>query len=120
MPTSDALMGTGLPAQVAQQLGGNPHSLTCTGTAQGTAAKVLSKQTELLTASSQTGAIFPSDAPIGSQYMFFNKNSDSAVVYVPSGHYLNGSQNAGLTIAQNKGAIMWQYKKSYWTCVILA
>lgn len=115
-----ALMGHGMPPQLADLLGGEPNVLTCTGTAQGTAATVKSKNTELSAASSQTGAILPSASNVNSEFFFFCSSSTSAVVYVPSGHYLNGSQNAGLTIAQNKGAIIWQYKKGYWASILTA
>ncbi len=120
MPTGDDLIGLGMPNMLAATLGNGPSVLTTTGTAQTTAATIKSHNVELTTAGSQTGAILPSTAKIGTLYYISNPTSTSGVVYVPVGHYLNGSQNAGLTVAQNKGAILWQYKASYWTSIINA
>jgi hypothetical protein len=118
--TSDALMGLGMPAQLSALMGGNPNALTTTGTAQGTAATIKSKNTELVTAGSQTGGILPSTAGVMEPYFINVQSATSGVVYVPSGHSLNGSANAGVTIAQGKAAIIWQYKKSNWCYLILA
>lgn len=118
--TSDALMGVGIPAQAAAMMGANPHVLTTTGTAQGTAAVLKSKNTELLTAGSQTGAIPPSSAPVMEEYNIVNPTATTGVVYVPSGHTLLGTLNGSFNLAQNKAAIMWQYKKSFWAYIVLA
>lgn len=120
MPTSDALMGLGVPGQQAEALGDNPHQLTTTGTAQGTAATIKSKDTELLTAGSQTGAIFPASAPINSQYSIVNPTATTGVIYAPSGHTMGGTLNGSFNLAQNKAAIVWQYKRTFWTYVLLA
>lgn len=120
LATSDAFMGLGMPAQVSNLLGANPHALTTTGTAQGTAAVLKSRNTELVTAASQTGAIPPSDAGVMQPYFLTSQAATSGVVYVPVGHSLNGSANGSFTLAQAKSAIFWQYKKSNWTYVILA
>lgn len=119
MPTSDALMGHGMPPHQALDLGGNPKSLTATGTTQGGAAKVLTKNTEILTSSSQTGVVIPAGAQVMNPYYFFNKNSDSAVIYAPVGDTLNGAASTtGLTLAQNKAAILYQYKKGAWASIL--
>ena len=120
MPTGDDLVGLGVPPQLAATLGNTPSSVTCAGTSQGAATAIRTHNSELVTDTSKTGAILPSDAKIGTPYFMFASASTSAVAYVPSGHYLNGSQNAGLTIAQNKGAILIQYKKNYWTSMLTA
>ena len=119
MPSALALMGKGMPAQLAQTVGTDYSALTCTGTTQGGAAQVLSKMVALTAASSQTGAILPI-SELQEEFNFVTLSSTSAVVYVPSGHYLNGTQNAGLTIAQNKAAKIWQYKPNYWTYILTA
>lgn len=120
MPTGDDLVGLGMPPSLASILGNQPSSLTCTGTAQGTAATILSKLIELVAASSQTGAILPSGAHIGSPFYVFCSSSTSAVVYCPSGHTLNGTANNSLTLAQNKSAYLVQYKKGFWTSNLTA
>lgn len=120
MPQATDLMGVGMPPHLAVELGNTSNALTCTGTALATAAAVKSTNTELVAASSQTGAAIQSTAKIGTPYYFFASASTSAVVYVPSGSYLNGVQNDSLTLAQNKAAIMWQYKLNRWASNLTA
>lgn len=120
MPSALGLMGVGVPAQQASVIGSDYTALTCTGTTQGAAAPVLSKMVELTAAANETGTILPAGANVQEEYNFFNPSATSAVVYVPAGHYLNGTQNAGLTIAQDKAAKLWQYKPSHWTSILTA
>lgn len=120
MPSSLGLMGVGVPAQQARVIGSDYTALTCAGTTQGTAAAVLSKMVELTAAANQTGAVLPDNADVQEEFNFFNSSATSAVVYVPAGHYLNGTQNAGLTVAQDKTAKIWQYKPKYWCSVLTA
>jgi hypothetical protein len=116
MPTADDLTGLGMAPSLASELGNQPTSLTCTGTSQGTAATVKSKNVELNAQSSQTGAILPSGMKVGSPCYFANgtTSATSAVVYAPVGHYFNGTLNASTTIAQTGSLIAFQYKKGYW------
>jgi hypothetical protein len=116
--TADALTGLGMPAQLAVILGANPHSLTTILTAQATAAKVLSRNTELVTASGQTAARIPSGIGVMEPYFFFNKNADTALVFPPVGDTLNGTLNASVSIAQNKACIVYQYKKGFWASIL--
>jgi hypothetical protein len=118
--TNDDLTGFGFSPQQSALLGGNPAVLTCTGTASTTAATLKSRNTELSPASSQTGAIPPSDAKVMAPYFLTNAQSTTAVVYVPAGHTLNTSGGASFNLAQYKAAIFWQYKPKNWTYVILA
>jgi len=113
--TTDALTGLGFSGQQAALMGGNPTVLTCTGTTQGGAAILKSRNTELSPASSQTGAIPPSSASVMEPYFLTNQQATTATVYVPSGHYLNSSQNGSTTVAQGASLIFWQYKPKYWT-----
>jgi hypothetical protein len=113
-------MGVGVPAQQAKVIGSDYTALTCTGTTQAGAAPVLSKMVELTAAANQTGALLPSDADVQEEYNFFNSSATAADVYVPAGHYLNGTQNAELTIAQDKAAKIWQYKPKYWASILTA
>jgi hypothetical protein len=116
MPTGDDLCGLGMAPSLATELGNQPNTLTCTGTSQGTAATVKTKSVELNAQSSQTGAILPATAKIGSPYYFANGtiSAASAVIYAPVGHYFNGTLNASTTIVQNGNSIAFQYKKGYW------
>lgn len=112
---SDNLIGLGMPAQLANVCGAKANALTTTGTSQTTAATMKSRNTELVTAGSQTGAIPPSNAQVMEPYFITNQQSTTGVVYVPVGHYLNSVQNASVNVAQYKSLILWQYKKGYWT-----
>lgn len=118
--TSDALTGFGMPPQLAALLGGNPSALTCVGTAQTGAAVIKSKNTELVTAGGATACVFTSGVGVMEPYFFTQASSTSGLIFVPSGHSLNGSANASLTLAQYKGAIMWQYKLKQWTYILTA
>jgi len=119
--TADALMGLGLPAQLAQLLGGNPNQLTTTGTAVGTAALIKSTNTELLTAASQTGAILPAspdNANVMVPYMVANPTATTGVLYPPTGHTINGTTS--VNVAQNKHVLAWQYKPTKWAALVSA
>ncbi len=120
MPTSDALMGLGMPPHQAEQLGGNPQVANGTGTSQTGAGKILTKNVELNTSGGQTAVILPSDAPIMTPYYIFNPDATTGLVFVPSGDTLAGTLNGSVSVAQNKAAIIWQYKKDNWAYVLLA
>lgn len=121
MPTSDALMGVGMPAQQSILLGMNPSNLTTTGTTQGTAAKVLTRNVKLVTAGSQTGAVIPSGYGVGQVFYFFNSTATTGIVYAPVGDTLNGAASTtGQNVAQNKMAIMYQYAKGAWASLVAA
>ena len=126
MPQSTDLVGLGMAPDLAGELGHTASTLVClVSSTQTGAAKVLTKNVELTAAdASHNSAILPSAAKVGNSYYFFTSTATSAIVYVPVGDYLNASQNAGLTIAQNKAAIMWRYKISagvgYWASVLTA
>ena len=120
MPTSDSLMGYGMPAQQASQLGSNPSQLTTTGTSQTTAATLKLRNTELVTAASQTGAIPVSTSGVFDLYFITNPTATTAVIYVPVGHNLNSSLNGSLNLAQFKTCIFYQYKPKNWTYILTA
>ncbi len=120
MPTATDLVGLGMPPQLANVLGNEPSAVTCAGTAQATATIAKSKNVELTAASSQDGAIVAADSLIGSAHYFFNSSATTAKVYCPVGATMNGSSNGSVSIAQNKGAFVWQYKKGAWASVLTA
>lgn len=119
MPTADALMGLGMPAQLSEVLGGNPAIVNGVGTAQATAGKILTKNSELNTSSGQTAVRLPNTG-VMEPYFVVNPDAESGLVFPPVGHYLNGALNTSQTVAQDKNAIYWQYKVGYWASVILA
>lgn len=126
MPQATDLTGIGVQPILAEALGNQASTLACAASSTQTgAAKVLSKNVELTVAdSSHNSAILPTGALVGSPHYFFNSSSTSAIVYVPVGDYLNLSQNAGLTIAQNKAAYVFKYKQvgatGYWASNLTA
>ena len=111
----DDLTGTGMPAQLAQELGGPVSKLTGVGTTQSGAAVVLSRNTELNPGGGTTAFVLPSSAKVMQSYMFNNQQSTTGTVFVPSGHTLNSVANASVTVAQFATAIVWQYKPKNWT-----
>lgn len=117
MPTSENLVGLGMPAQLAAILGNQNSAVTCTGTAQATAAPILTHNIELTAASSQTGAILPSGALIGTPYYAACVSSTAAVIYCPVGATLTGTVNNSLTLTQNQAAILWQSSRNQWRTV---
>ncbi len=123
MPKPEDLMGTGLPAELSNVLGNAPKSITCAGTTQGTATAIpLVTNIELIPTTSQTGAILNTSSLIGTRYYFFNAAATAvtAKVYAPSGETMNGSLNGSVSIAQNLGAYIWQYKNNTWASVLTA
>jgi len=121
MATADALCGVGFSAQAAERLGQNYSALTCAGTTQAAAAKVLTKNVELTAAGGATGAVIPTTAEIMDVYYFFNSSATTAVVYAPTSTTLNGAASTtGLSVAQNKAAFFFQYKKGAWASVLTA
>lgn len=114
MPTQTDLVGVGMPPLQAAVLGNQPQAVTCAGTTQATAAAIRTHNTELTAAASQTGAILPSGALIGTPYYTACVSSTAAVVYCPIGATLNGTLNNSLTITQNKAVTMWQSSLNQW------
>jgi hypothetical protein len=119
MPSGDALMGVGFPAHQADLLGGNPSIVNGTGTAQVGAGKVLTKNVELNTSGGQTAVIIP-NGDICQPYFFTNPDATTGLVFPPVGHTMNGTLNASVSVAQNKSAIVWQYKPGFWTSILTA
>lgn len=116
MPTADDLTGLGVPPSVASSLGNQPSNLTCTGTAQATAALALTKNVILNAQTSQTGAVPAATSALGSPHYFANGtlSATSAVVYCPVGHTLNGILNNSVTIAANGFSILFQSANKIW------
>jgi hypothetical protein len=124
MPTSDDLTGLGMSPILAAAVGNNFSSLGCLGTTQGTAAKILTKNVELVPSSSQTGAVLQATVHVGSPVFMFNAQSTGAVIYVPTSDRLNGTTDGTFTLAQNKSAYLIKYKvlsgNGYWAANLTA
>lgn len=126
MPTADALLGLGMASQQAELIGGNPSSRGAgVGTAQVGAKTILSKNNEVTPTAGQTAYILP-NSHVFQDYHIYNSAATAvaALVFPPVGHTmngtLNGSVNGGTGIPQNKSAIIWQYKPTFWASVLTA
>lgn len=126
MPQASDLVGLGVASQLADAIGNTASTLVCTGSSsQANGAKPLTKNVELTAAdASHNSATIATGHLVGTLHFFFTSTSTSAVVYPPVGDYMNGTQNAGVTIAQNKGCLIWKYKQTssagYWASVLTA
>lgn len=81
---------------------------TCTGTTQGAGVALIPNRTYLLTTSAgQTAATITSAMPIGSPLEAYCITATTALLFPPSGCTIdNGSADASVNIAQNKGRII--------------
>lgn len=121
MPTQDDLLGAGMPVLQAGVLGNQPTTLVTAGTTQATAVLIKSHLVTLTTAASQTGAILPSGAKIGTPYYVSNPTATTGIVYAPVSTTLNGAASTtGLNLAQNKAAIFIQVSKGVWVSILTA
>ena len=120
MPTATDLCGLGMSPFLASVIGNDPQTVTCAGTTLGTAAAIRSHIPELVAAGGATGAVLPSTAKVGTPYYIYCSSSTSAVIYVPSGQFLNTVQNDTFTLAQKKSVIMIQYKLNNWSTNLTA
>src|SRR5882672_7742058 len=130
--TADALVGLGLPEQLAQLLGGNPNVLTCVGTTQATTTAIIkSTNTELITAGGANACILPAtpdNVNVMVPYNIVNPTATLGLIFAPSGHtmntgaalVLNGNVNAATGLAQFKSCLVWQYKPKFWTFILTA
>lgn len=111
MAKSSDLMGLGMSAKLADMLGRNPASVTCAGTASGTATAITTKLSNLVTDTSKTGAILPAVGVAGTQlgdiFIVNTTTATSAVVYPPTGATINAGSS--LTVAVNQTAIFVYY-----------
>lgn len=122
MPTSDALMGLGLPPDLAAGLGLQVQTVTCKGTSSTTAANILEGAHLVLLngTASNTGATLPSGAGIGTPYYCFGVGTTAPVIYAPTGQSIN-SGAASLTLsAAISGGILVKSSSTQWYSVPLA
>lgn len=115
--SEDELTGLGMAPQLAFLVGDNPNKQSGVGTTQTGATLILNNMVELSAASSQTAFILQ-HVELNMPVFCTNPSATTAVVFCPSGATLNGSLNGSLSIAQNKSAVFWEYKKGFWTSVL--
>ena len=120
MPTAntDDATGFGFSAQQSQLIAAPVAKIIGAGaTLQSAAATITSRAAELSPAAVTTNSfVIPTDAKVMNPYFLTNQQgTNSAYVFVPSGHTLNGTANGSVVIATGAAAIIWQYKPKNWT-----
>ena len=126
MANSLALVGLGMPPQLAEQLGGTPATIAGTGTTQAAAAAITTKSAILNAQSSQTAFYLPTAtaATIANRSLFtpylLNYGTVSAaspIIFVGVGGYMNGTLNGSITLAAGQAAIAWQVSSGNYVSV---
>jgi hypothetical protein len=122
--SEDALTGLGMEPHLADLIGAQPNTQAGHGTTQNGATILLGQSNELTTTGGNTTFVFPT-SPFATESWDINvpihcfcSSATTAVVYVPSGHKLNGTLNGSLSIAQNKAALFWQYSSKNWVSIL--
>lgn len=117
---SVALMGVGVPGELADVIGADYSLAIGKGTTQIGANIIMSDNVELNVSAGQTAVVQPLGQQIAEPVHLVNTSATAttALVFVPSGHTINGSLNGSLSVPQNKGAILWQYKNKFWTGIV--
>lgn len=117
-----ALMGLGLSGELAGIIGADYQLAVGTGTAQAGGKNLIGDNVELSASAGQTAFVLPTVQSIAEPVFAVNASATAtaALVFVPLGHTLNGTLNASLSIAQNKAAILWQYKSKFWASILSA
>lgn len=120
--SQDALTGFGMSAQMADLLGAQPYAAGAgVGTSQPTVVSIRSKSTEVTPTGGNTAYLLNTFG-ISEPIFIYNSAASAvtALVFPPSGGTMLGSLNGSVSIAQNKGAWIWQYKKGFWAAVVSA
>ena len=121
MASVNDLMGVGMEGRTAALLGNSPQALTCTGTTAGAAALIQTQNVVLTTAASNTGAILPSIAPLGTIWYITNPSSTTAVLYPPTSNTFNLSGGgASLSVAQYNSVIAIRLTSTTWMTIVSA
>ena len=106
MTLSTSLMGLGMPGPLATLVGTTIKSITGAGTAQGGSSPTVyaGDMAFLTTAASQTACTLDSSFPVGGEADVYNITSTARLLFPPTGCTIdNGSSNASVSIAQNRG-----------------
>ena len=101
-----SLMGAGMPAGLASQLGDTIKSITGAGTAQGGSSPIVygGDVCLLTTAASQTACTIDSGMRVGETVEVYTITATTGLLFPPTGCTIDqGSANASVNIAQNKG-----------------
>jgi hypothetical protein len=105
------LTSLGMPPALASRMGVVIKSLTGAGTAQGgSSPRVFGGDFVMLTtASSQTAATIDASFPVGETAWVATITSTTGLLFPPTGCKIdNGSDNASVAIAQNRGRMIFR------------
>lgn len=118
------LVGLGIPTAQAEAIGSSvPTAVTTAGTAIGTATAIKATLSILTTATSQTGAILPSTAPLMVEYFGYVPSTTTAKLYPhASAATINGSVagTSGVSVAQGKSFVARRTSATNWLVVVSA
>ncbi len=103
--------------QRAAALGNQPSALTGVGTAQATAAIMLTHLVTITASGGATAVRPPLAALVGTAYYLFNSSGTTALCYCPVGHTLNTVSNASFSLLTHKAALMIQVSQGVWTSI---
>lgn len=107
MSASNELMGLGMPAALASQLGANAQTaVTAAGSTQTDATALTGEFVEVATAGASTGVKLPASG--ASFYIVYNGGANAVKVYPPVGSYMNGTQNAAFSVTNAKTGIFFR------------
>lgn len=106
MALTTSLMGAGMPAGQAAQLGDTNKSITGVGTSQGGSSPIVyaGDVCLLTTSAGQTACTIDSAFPVGEVAEVYTITATSGLLFPPTGCTIDqGSANASVAIAQNRG-----------------
>lgn len=107
MPSTQELMGHGMPSGLAKALGQDYNAgLTATGSTQGTALALTSALSSFSTVAASTGAILP-PASNKAPYVTYNGGANPLTVYPNGADTINGTTSFSVT--NGKSAVFFQF-----------
>ncbi len=123
MALDSDLMGAGMPAELALQIGETISNLTAAGTTQTTGLALTPLQTgiTLATAGGADSATLSISTPRWRPIFVSVQTATTANIFPPSGHTINAAaQDAAVTIAQNLARIFIRTNSNHWVSFLAA
>lgn len=117
MATTNALIGLGIPAEVAKRMGWQPTALVTTGSAQASAGGLMKgagNQLATVTVTTAADAVtLPAAAEVGDEIVVTNPGANAGVIFPPVGGAINGNAtNASVAIAAaGTAGCNWRFMK---------
>jgi hypothetical protein len=115
MASTTKLIGLGMPAILAKQVGTTVQTLAGVGTLQAGAKAILVNYALLTTSGGATAFILSDTWSIGDQVTVCNTSSTAALIYPNSGSAIDGgSADASVSIAQNESRTFTRTTSTTW------